>query len=89
MNLNNRLEKLEAIAGTGKEKITAIFRVIIQCVDGKPKRASLAGWQITDGENVMRLEGETDESLQARATSIATVNAGSIKIPRLIQITGD
>lgn len=89
MNLQNRLEKLEAIAGTSREKITAIFRVIIQSVDGKPKQAPLAGWRITDGEDVMRLEGESDISLQERATSIATANCGNNHAPILIQIVGE
>ena len=86
MNLQNRLEKLEAKAGIGREKITAIFHHIIHSVNGKPYQAPIAGWRTYEGEIIMRLEGESDESLEERATSIATANSGSNKIPCFIQI---
>jgi hypothetical protein len=89
MNLQNRLEKLEAIAGNDEDKITAIFHHIIHSVNGKPYQAPIAGWRICGGEDIVRLEGESDESLAERATSIATANTGNNMIPRFIQIDGE
>ena len=90
MNLQNRLEKLEAKAGIGVDKITAIFHYIIDSVvDGKPYHAPVVGWRTYEGEEIMRLEGESDESLAERATSIANAKSGSNKIPCFIQIKGE
>ena len=90
MNLHNRLEKLEAKAGNDVDKITATFHYIIDSVvDGKPYHAPIAGWRTYEGEEIMRLEGESDESLKERAISIATVNAGINTIPCFIQIEGE
>ena len=88
MNLQNRLEKLEAKAGIDVDKITAIFHHIIHSVNGKPYQAPIAGWRICGGEDIMRLDGESDESLAERATSIVNANYGSSKIPCFIQIIG-
>ena len=89
MNLHNRLEKLEAKAGNDEDKITAIFHHIIQPVNGKPYQAPIAGWRICGGDDIMRLESESDEDLEERATSIATAKSGSNRIPFFIQIDGE
>ena len=90
MNLQNRLEKLEAKAGNDVDKITAIFHYIIDSiVDGKPYQAPIAGWRTYEGEEIMRLEGESDESLADRAISIANAKSGSNRIPCFIQIDGE
>ena len=90
MNLQNRLEKLEAKAGNDVDKITAIFHYIIDSVvDGKPYHAPIAGWKTYEGEVIMRLEGESDESLSERATSIANAISDINKIPCFIQIEGE
>ena len=90
MNLHNRLEKLEAKAGNDIDKITAIFHYIIDSVvDGKPHQAPIAGWRICGGDDIMRLESESDEDLEERATSIATAKSGSNRIPFFIQIDGE
>ena len=89
MNLLNRLEKLEAKAGIHVDKITAIFYHIIHPVTGKPYQAPIAGWRTYEGEDIMRLEGESDESLAYRATSIANAKSGTNRIPCFIQIDGE
>ena len=89
MNLLNRLEKLEAKAGIDVDKITAIFYHIIHPVNGKPYQAPIAGWRTFEGEDIMRLEGESDESLAERATSIANAKSGTNRIPCFIQIDGE
>jgi len=89
MNLHNRLEKLEAKAGNDEDKITAIFHHIIHPIDGKPYQAPIAGWRTYEGEEIMRLEGESDESLADRAISIANAKSGSNRIPCFIQIDGE
>ena len=89
MNIHNRLEKLEAKAGNDEDKITAIFHHIIHSKDGKPHQAPIAGWRTYEGEVITRLEGESDESLAERATSIATSKSGANTIPCFIQIEGE
>ena len=90
MNLHNRLEKLEAKAGNDVDKITAIFHYIIDSVvDGKPHHAPIAGWRTYEGEKIMRLEGESDESLAERAKSIVTAKSSTKTIPCFIQIEGE
>ena len=90
MNLHNRLEKLEAKVGNDVDKITAIFHYIIDSVvDGKPHHAPIAGWRTYEGEEIMRQEGESDESLARRATSIVNAISGANKIPCFIQIDGE
>ena len=89
MNLQNRLEKLEAKAGNDENKITAIFHHIIHSVNGKPYQAPIAGWRTYEGEKIMRLEGESDESLAERAKSIVNAESGTNKIPIFIQIDGE
>ena len=89
MNIHNRLEKLEAKAGNDEDKITAIFHHIIHPVDGKPYQAPIAGWRTYEGEEILRLEGESDESLAERAISIANAISGNNKIPCFIQIDGE
>ena len=89
MNLNNRLEKLEAKAGIGLEMITAIFHYFVRSVDGKPYRTPIAGWRTYEGEIIMRLEGESDENLAERSKSIATSKSGANTIPCFIQIEGE
>ena len=90
MNLHNRLEKLEAKAGNDVDKITAIFHYIIDSVvDGKPHHAPIAGWRTYEGEEIMRLKSESDESLAERATSIANSKSGANTIPCFIQIEGE
>lgn len=86
MNLHNRLEKLEAKAGNDVDKITAIFHHIIHSVNGKPYQTNIAGWRTFGGKDIMRQEGETDESLEERAKS--SVKAGANRIPSFIQIEG-
>ena len=87
MNLHNRLEKLEAKAGNAEDKITAIFHYFVHSVNGRPYQAPIAGWRTYEGEQIMRLEGESDESLADRAKTIA--NSGSNKILCFIQIEGE
>lgn len=89
VNLKHRLEQLEAKAGIGEDKITAIFRHIIDCVNGKPYQSPIAGWRTYGSEDIMRLEGESDESLEERAISIANAKSGANRIPSFIQINGD
>ena len=89
MNLHNRLEKLEAKAGNDEDKITAIFHNIIHPVNGKPYQKPIAGWRVCGGEDVIKLEGESDENLTERATAIANANSGNNTIPRFIQIDGE
>ena len=89
MNLHNRLEKLEAKAGNDEDKITAIFHHIIHPVNGKPYQAPIAGWRICGGEDIMRLETESDENLAERAISIANAKSSDNTIPRFIQIDGE
>lgn len=89
MNLHNRLEKLEAKAGNDEDKITAIFHHIIHPLNGKPFQAPIVGWRICGGEDIMRLDGESDESLAERATAMANAKSGSNMIPRFIQIEGE
>ena len=86
MNLQNRLEKLEAKAGIGVEMITAIFHYFVRSVDGEPYRTPIAGWRTYDGEGIMRLEGESDETLAERAKLIANVKSGTNTILCFIQI---
>ena len=89
MNLQNRLEKLEAKAGNDEDKITAIFYHIIHPVNGKPYQKPIAGWRTYEGEEIMRQEGESDESLAERATSIANAKSGTNRIPCFVQIDGE
>ena len=89
MNLHNRLEKLEAKAGNDEDKITAIFHHIIHPIDGKPYQAPIAGWRVCGGEDIMRLEGESDERLAECAISTANAKSESNTIPRFIQIDGE
>ena len=89
MNLHNRLEKLEAKAGIDVEMITAIFHYIIHNVNGKPYQEPIAGWRTYEGEVIMRLEDESDESLAERATSITNAKSDSNNIPIFIQIDGE
>ena len=90
MNLHNRLEKLEAKAGNDVDKITATFHYIIDSVvDGKPYHAPVVGWRSYEGEEIMRLDGESDESLAERATSIANAKSSTKTIPCFIQIEGE
>ena len=89
MNLQNRLEKLEAKAGNDEDKITAIFYHIIHPVNGKPYQKPIAGWRTYEGEEIMRQKGESDESLAERATSIANDKSGTNKIPCFVQIDGE
>ena len=89
MDLQNRLEKLEAKAVNDVDKITAIFHHIIDLVNGNPYQKPTAGWRTYEGEEIMRLEGESDESLAERATLIANTKSGSNKIPCFIQIDGE
>ena len=89
MNLHNRLEKLEAEAGINVDEITAIFHYFVHSVNGKPYRTPIAGWRTYEGEVIMRLEGESDESLAERATSIANGKSGANIIPCFIQIDGE
>ena len=89
MNLHNRLDKLEAKAGNDEDKLTAIFRHIIHSVNGKPYRKTIAGWRTYEGKNIMSLDGESDESLAERATSIASAKSDNNTIPRFIQIDGE
>ncbi len=89
MKLNSRLEKLEAKAGNDIDQITAIFRHIVHSKEGKPYQAPIAGWKTYEGEDIMRLEDESDESLAERATSISNKRYGTNKIHRFIQIEGE
>ena len=89
MNLHKRLVKLEAKAGNDVDKITATFHHIIHSVGGKPYQAPIAGWRTIGGEDIMRLEGESDESLEERATLIAKAKSDTNLIPSFIQIDGE
>ena len=84
-DLLKRVERIESRFNPG-EGITAIFRNIVS-PDGTDRPVS--GWSFRKGAEqvqVLRQEGETDESLAQRAETLARAHVERGGIPRLISL---
>lgn len=88
MKLQNRIEKLEQNISDRPIEMLITYKTFAGVIDGKVSALPIIGWRIKDHEDVIRMDGETDNQLQIRATAEA-LKASNDKHLTLTHIVDD
>lgn len=86
MKLQSRLKKLEVLASDTKPDEFLVVRQIVALRGGKPYELPLLGWHIGGHDDVMRIDGETDEQLSSRASELAAKHVTANRFATITQI---